>query len=158
LALSFGILADGRPILVIRCVKACSLVPRLRSNRDSYEPCGWRMTYGRHLVATFAVSRHETVRPLRHSAVSVGLRSVPEACSHCGKTVPRSEAHARVITFWAVFAHLSPDDDGMTLVLIWSSGPRSAATPRPETPSKARQRANLFGALSNRRPISARIR
>jgi hypothetical protein len=80
------------------------------------------MSEDRHLVATFPVSRRQTVRTLRHCAIRVGPRSAPEAWSDCGNTVPRSEAPGRLTTFWAVFAHPGPDDDGVTSVLIWSLG------------------------------------
>ena len=114
LALSIGILAGGWPLFAIQWVKACSLAPKLRSNPDSYEPCGWRMTYDRHVRWSFRQRVRQTAYGLRHCVRWLGISSVLEAWSHCGKTVPRSDAHGGVITFWAVFAQSAPDDDRMT--------------------------------------------
>jgi hypothetical protein len=72
------------------------------------------MTYDRHHPEAFRSAWRQIVRGLRHSVSWAPLSSVLEAWSHCGETVPRSDAHGRVITFWAFFAHSVPDDDPMT--------------------------------------------
>jgi hypothetical protein len=76
------------------------------------------MTYDRHHPGAFRATMRQTVRALRHSVSWAPVSSVLEAWSHCGETVPRSEAHGRVITFWALFAHSVPDDDAMTALPI----------------------------------------
>lgn len=142
LALSIGILAGGRPLFAIRWVKACSLAPKLRSNPDSYEPCGWRMTYDRHLAAAFRSPARQIVRRLRHSVSWPHLSSVLEAWSHCGETVPRSDAHGHVTTFWAFFAHSIPDDDGMTSIPICP--PTTPAWPRQISEVQANRPCQRF--------------
>ena len=119
-------------MFAIRWVKACSLAPKLRSNPDSYEPCGWRMTYDRHHPAVFGKPARQTVRSLRSCGSWPRISSVLEAWSHCGETVPRSEAHAGVITFWALFAHSVADDGGMTSMPICMRPPRRGARQSPE--------------------------
>lgn len=102
------------PLFAIRCLKACSLAPKLRSNPDSYEPCGRRMTYDRHGLRRFGRPVGQTAYALRHCVRWAVVSSVLEAWSHCGETVPRSGAHGGVITFWALLAQSVPDDEGMT--------------------------------------------
>jgi len=82
------------------------------------------MTHDRHLAETFGARPCGTARRLRHSVHRPRLSSVLEAWSHCGETVPRSEAHAGVITFWALFAHSVADDGGMTSMPICMRPPR----------------------------------